>query len=547
MSGNDATKLKNLPESYFYDTRDRERKADSTHDKDDYGLRRVPADGRFSAWSSAWSWMGLSTALAYPLTGALLTLSFGAASVLIGFAISVAMVGLGVAFTANKSANEGIGKDLMGRGSYGYYGSLVTIVVVGLYLTLLFSMETSVIARSLHEIIPMVPFWLLVLIIIAIFIPLGIYGMVWISKIQTFTLVLYVVGLALVFIGLYAGWSDLSNAAFATEWWTLNPSQIPTSWMSIMAATGAWMGAFGFMNIFAVTDVTRMTRRSERKKGSVLQVIINSVINSFVIGAMGIFFLAASNGTNPDPGITFVRVLGPIGLLLVFLTQVRGNVMNMYLGTLAFDNVIAQISKKSFMRSWLLIPYVILGFFMVVSPFLEYFPTIATFAGVFFAAWVGSTFGELMLVRPLYQIPRWSEFRRAYLPGINWVGFLSLIIPMVPGMMATLGVWGDAWRALSVFFTLALALVMPVILAILLGKQRTWAQYFIRIPDVPEGASDTLTCFVSGETEHVSDFVKCPFYGDQWISSTTCSSESRCKEMCHSEGNLQRVPKQPAI
>lgn len=96
----------------------------------------------------------------------------------------------------------------------------------------------------------------------------------------------------------------------------------------------------------------------------------------------------------------------------MFVTQLRGNVMNMYLGTLAFDNVLAQISKKSYMRSWLLIPFVILGFIMVVSSFLQYFSTIATFAGVVFASWVGSTFGESMLVRPLYKIPKWSEFRR---------------------------------------------------------------------------------------------------------------------------------------
>jgi cytosine permease len=542
MANQDVKDLANHSESIFYDTRDLERRADSSSDKDDYGTRRVPADWRFSASSSAWSWMGLSTAIAYPLTGALLTLAFGAVSVMIAFLISMVLVGFGVYYSSKKSANEGIGKDLMSRSTYGYFGSVLNTLFVGIYLVILFSLETSVIAGSLNELLPSVPYWLLVLIIIGIFVPLGIYGMVWIAKLQTFTFVLYVVGIVLVFSGLFNGWSELTSSAFAGEWWRLNPNNVPTSWMTIIGATGAWMGAFGFMNIFASTDITRMTRRSEQKKIAVYQVIINSVINSFLIGAMGIFFLASSNGVNPDPGVTFVWVLGPLGLLLVFVTQLRGNVMNMYLGTLAFDNVLAQVTKKSYMRSWLLIPFVIMGFIMVVSSFLQYFSTIATFAGVVFAAWVGSTFGEALLVRPRYKIPKWSEFRRAYLPNINWIGFTSLIIPIIIGMMATLGVWGDELRASSVFVSLLLAFIFPVVLATVLGKEKTVQQYFKRIPVVPIVETDTLTCFVTGQTEHKSDFVLCPFHGDNWISSTTCATETKCNKMCQFKSAPNTIP-----
>ena len=542
MANRDIKDLANHSESYFYDTRDLERRMDSGREKDDYGTRRVPGDWRFSAWSSAWSWMGLSTAIAYPLTGALLTLAFGAVSVMIGFLISMVLVGFGVYYSSLKSADEGIGKDLMSRSSYGYFGSTLSTLFVGIYLVILFSLETSVIAGSLAEFLPSIPYWLLVLLIIAIFIPLGIYGMVWIAKLQTATFFLYVIGIVLVFIGIFSGWSELSNAAFAGEWWRLNPNNVPTSWMTIIGATGAWMGAFGFMNIFASTDITRMTRRSERKKIAVFQVIINSFINSFLIGAMGIFFLASSNGVNPDPGVTFVWVLGPVGLLLVFVTQLRGNVMNMYLGTLAFDNVLAQISKKSYMRSWLLIPFVILGFIMVVSSFLQYFSTIATFAGVVFASWVGSTFGESMLVRPLYKIPKWSEFRRAYLPNINWIGFTSLIVPIFIGILATMGVWGDAFMASSVFVSLLLAFIFPVVLALVLGKERTIQQYFKRIPEIPIVETETMTCFVTAETEHKSDFVLCPFHGDNWISSKACATETKCNKVCQINSVTNTVP-----
>lgn len=522
------------PESLFYDTRELERIADSENTKDDYGSRRVPANWRFSAWSSAWSWMGLSTALAYPLTGALLTLSFGAVNVMIAFLISMIIVGFGVYKTSMKAANEGIGKDLMSRASYGYIGSIVNTLIVGLYLLILFSLETSVMAGSLHEFFPNIPYWLLVVVVVCCLIPLGIYGMIWISKMQTATFILYCIGLALVFIGLSSNWSELTSSAFAGEWWKFNPNNVPVTWLTILGATGAWMGAFGFMNIFAGTDFTRMTKRSERKKGAIIQVVINTVINSFLIGAMGIYFLAASNGVNPDPGVTFVWVLGPVGLLLVLVTQLRGNVLNMYLGTLAFENVITQVTKKNISRSRVLFPFVLIGFMVVVSPLLNHFSTIATFAGVVFAGWVGSTFGEWTLVRPKYKIPKWTEIRRAYLSDINWIGLVSLLVPIALGVIATVGGFGTVLQSLAVFFTLILSFVSPLIIASILGEEKTVKQYFSRLPVIPDVKSETMTCAASGETGHKSDFVLCPFHHNSWISSTTCATEMKCNKMCQS-------------
>ena len=539
--------LNRQSESLFYDTRELEREADSGNKKDDYGSSRVPGNWRFSAWNSAWSWMGLSTALAYPLTGALLTLSFGATNVMIGFLISMVLVGIGVYITSLKATNEGVGKDLMSRGSYGYMGSIVNTLIVGFYLMILFSLETSVMAKSVHEFLPNVPYWILVIVIVGCFIPLGIYGMVFIAKLQTSTFVLYVIGIGLVFIGLFSNWSDLASSAFVGEWWKLNPNSVPTNLLTVLGATGAWMGAFGFMNIFAGTDFTRMTRRSEAKKGAIIQVVINSVINMFLIGAMGIYFLAATNGASPDPGVTFVWVLGPVGLLLVLVTQLRGNVLNMYLGTIAFENVITQILKKNIARSKILIPFVVLGFIIVVSPVLEHFSTIATFAGVVFAAWVGSTFGEWTLVRPKYNIPKWLEIRRAYLPDINKIGLTSLLVPIVIGLIATVGGLGTVLQSLAVFFTLILAFVLPAIIAAILGEEKTVKQYFNRLPEIPETNEETLTCSVTGAVGHKSNFVKCPFHNNNWISASSCATEMKCNKLCQSSELTNVIPADPTF
>jgi len=544
----DLTKLDRInraDEGNFYDTRTMNFEMDRVAAMDDYGLTRVPGKWRFSAWQAFWSLTGLSTAMAYPLTGALLALSFGAPAVIIGFVITALIVGFGVYYTAKVSANEGISKDLLTRASLGYMGSVLPSLFSALFFILLFALEASVMARSLSEYLPILSYPVSAAIIVLVFIPVGIYGMVLINKLQNFTLWLYAIGIILAIVALFAGWSEQASAALAGRWWTLNPSGAPLSLETVLAATGAWSGAFGFVTILAVMDVTRMVRRNEQKKGAVLSTIISALFNSILIGLFGIFLLASTNGTNPDPGVTMVWLLGPFGLLLVLITQLRINVLNMYLGTLAFESSFAQVFRKALKRPLLLIPFAVIGYLVMITPFLEYFSLISSLAGAVFAAWVGAILGENLFVRRKYGIPAWKEFRRAYLPAVNWIGFASFIIPAVFGVLSVLGLFGPVLQAAGVVITFAVSFVMPVIVAALFGKEGVVRQFFARIPEIPPADADTMTCAISGETHHRSDFVYCPFHNGTWISSKACASEAKCGKMCQkssvSSGPVQQV------
>lgn len=533
MNAGNLDKLLHADEGNFYDSRSMNFEKDKVAAVDDYGLSRVPAKWRFSAWQAFWSMSGLSTSMAIPLTGALLTLAFGAPAVIIGFLITAIVVGVGVYYTAVKSANEGIGKDLMSRASLGYFGSIFISLFTAFFLILLFALESSVMAHSLSEYVPVLPYWASATIITAVFVPIGIYGMVWINKLQNFTLWLYVIGIILVFVALFNGWSDKASASFAGEWWKINVSGAPLSFTTILAATGSWLGAFGFITIFAITDVTRMVQRKEKKKGAWLSIVIGAVLDSLLFGLFGIILLASTNVTNPNPGVTFVWLLGPVGLLLVLITQLRVNVLNMYLGTLAIDSSVAQITQKGFLRSWLLVPFVIIGYIIMLSPgLLANFTTIASVAGAIFAAWVGAVLGENLLVRRRYGIPVWSEFRRAYLPAINWIGFAPMIFPAILGVVGVLGFLGDFIQAASVILTLIVSFLLPVVIANMLGKEKVVRQYFARVPEIAPNESDTMTCSITGETHHRSDFVLCPFHQNKWISSLACATESKCGKMC---------------
>lgn len=545
MNSSKLEKVFHADEQNFYDTRDMAFEMDSEAATDDYGLNRVPGNWRFSPWQAFWSLSGIPTGLAFPLTGALLTLSFGAPATIIGFLITGIIVSFGIYYASKQASNEGIGKDLMTRASLGYYGSIVTSLFSALFFVLMFSVELTVLANSLSEYVPILPYWVSAALIVAVFVLLGIYGMVLINKLQNFTLWLYAIGLILGFVGLFYGWSDKASVDFAGDWWKANPSGAPLSFTTVLSATGSWIGAFGLVSIWASTDVTRMVRRKEQKKGAVLSSIILGVFGCVIAGMLGIFLLASTQFTNPDPGVTFVRLLGPFGLFFIIITQLRINIMNMYLGTLAFDSSVAQVSNKGVARSWLLVPFAIIGYIIVIIPgFMGYFPTLASMASVLFAAWVGAVFGEKMLVRRRYGIPSWSEFRRAYLPAVNWIGFASFLFPTILGLAGVIGLFGDSFKATAVPVTFVGSFFLPAILAMLLGKEKVVRQYFARIPEIPESDSDMMDCAITGETLHRSDFVLCPFHNNTWISSKACASESNCGKMCQFMNIPKDLPQQ---
>lgn len=542
MNKNRLDQLINADEGNFYDTRTIDFEMDKSAAKDDYGLSRVPGKWRFSPWQAFWSLSGLTTGLAFPLVAALLTFTFGAPAVIIGFFITAVIVGFGVYFIAVKSANEGIGKDLIGRSSLGYFGSVIPSLFFAFFQVILFALEISVMANSLTEYIPFLPYWASALIITAAFVPIGIYGMVWINKLQNFTFWFYIIGIILAFIALFNGWSDKASIALAADWWTINPSGAPLSLTTILAATGAW-ATFGLAIIYQVPDVSRMVRRNERKKGAGLVTFISAFVTCVLTGLLGIFLLASTQLTNPDPGVTFVWLLGPVGILLVLITQVRVLVIDMYIGTLIFDSIVVQVSNKGFNRAWVLIPFAIIGYLMVMTPgFLDNFTLITSLAGVIFAAWVGAVFGETLLVRRKFGIPVWSEFRRAYLPVINWIGFAAMLFPAILGLLGTFGLFGGFFQAGSVLITLVISFFLPTVMVWLTGKDKVARQYFARIPEIPPNDSETLTCKITGETNHRSDFVLCPYYNDAWISSLACATESNCSKICQRSA----VPQAPS-
>jgi len=291
--------------------------------------------------------------------------------------------------------------------------------------------------------------------------------------------------------------------------------------------------------VFTV-DVARFIRREERGFGGVFFTAVNTIFPILVMYLTGIMMLGASG--QPDPGVTLVRLIGPLGLAVTLVTQVRINLLNLYGGTLlGLANFFSRIFGVPGRQFWV-VPFLVVATGIILSPFREHFGQVTIYISIFLCAWVSTLIGERVLVRTRHQLPSWSEVRRSYLPDYNVVGLVSMWLPVAIACVMASGLFGRHVRALAVPFSIVAPFLLPAAVAAALGPRRLVRSYVGRDLVVPPQEQEVVECKLCGGVFHRSDFALCPFHDGAWICSYCCMSELRCGTMCRRDVEVVGIP-----
>jgi cytosine permease len=342
-------------------------------------------------------------------------------------------------------------------------------------------------------------------------------------------------GIILAIVGLFGGWAEQASSTLAGNWWSVNPNNVPLNWVSIFGAFGAISGLLGSIIVLLCTDTARFARRNEAKKAALLTSLIGGTVPILLTPLFGIYLFAATAGKMPDPGVSLVWLMGPVGLFLILITQIRVNIINVYFGTNALENFTSQILKLNWKRTKFLLPFMVICYIILISPFLNYFGTIMTMLSVFLMNWTGALFGDLLVVRKKYKIPSWSEFRRGYVAQYNKIGMYSMWLPTIVGVAMGSGLMGLRTQALAVPITFIASFIMPIIISSMMSKETVLNQYFARVPAAMPHTVVEPKCNICNHSYHKSDFVLCPFHQHTFICSHCCASEKKCGTVCQSE------------
>lgn len=516
---------------------------------EDYSLRYAPSSFRtWSEFAVASTALGGIAYLADQAIGGSLAVQFGFTNALWGIltaALIIFLTGIPIAYYA---AKYNVDVDLLTRGAgFGYLGSTVTSIIYASFTFIFFALEGSIMAQALNLYfhIPLPWGYALASLII---IPLVVFGMTLLSKLQVWTQPIWMTLLFAPLIAVLAG----DHQALA-DWTHFAGNTTSSGFNPLLFGGAAGIALSLIAQIGEQADYLRFMPAKRSGHGWKWWLAVMLAGPGWVIlGAskqlMGSLFasVAVSNGTALDHANepiqmyvagfhylfpdTFVALT--IATFFVILSQIKINVTNAYSGSLSWSNFFSRTLHTHpgrvvyiFFNVGIALVLMEANMFHVLEKILGFYSNVAV-------AWIGAVVADLVINKPLLKLsPSYLEFKRAHLYNFNPVGFGSMMIASAISIMAFFGFFGDYAQAFSTFIALGVALVLSPVIAI-----ATKGKYYIsRDPHYHAGTHhDTVNCSVCGFEYEQNDMACCPFH-DGPICSLCCSLDSACHDVCKTE------------
>ncbi|HEX3789356.1 MAG TPA: hypothetical protein VHW44_15945 [Pseudonocardiaceae bacterium] len=521
---------------------------------EDYSLRYAPKS--FRTWSPyvvATSALGGIAYLADYAIGGSIAISYGFASALAAILAAAVIIFLTGAPIAYYSAKYSIDMDLLTRGAgFGYLGSTLTSVIYASFTFIFFALEGSIMAQAfqlgLH--IPLAIGYLIASLLV---IPLVIFGMTALSKMQVWTQPVWFIlmfapfvsiaiqdphkyvewthfagssptGSAFSFIGFGAGvgvaLSLIAQIGEQVDYLRFMPDKTPANrtkwWTAVLTAGPGWvvLGAFkqlggAFLAFFVV--------------GGVGLVAADEPIEQY-LGGLRTFAGPASMA---------------IAVVFVVMSQIKINSTNAYSGSLSWSNFFSRLLHWHPGRVVWIFLNVGISLALMEGGVFGFLNTVLGFYSNVAIAWIGAVAADLVINKPMGWSPSYIEFKRAHLHNFNPVGFGSMLVASAVSIAAYFDAFGSYAKAFSPIIALIIAVVLSPALALI-----TKGRYYIARVDELEPplvaengllSGTELVCTVCGDTFERPDMSSCPVH-DGPICSLCCSLDSGCHDSCKKPG-----------
>ena len=525
---------------------------------EDYSLRYAPRSFRkWSEYAVATSALGGIAYLADFSIGASIFVTYGFTSGLwavLAAAIVIFLTGIPIAYYA---ARYNIDMDLLTRGAgFGYLGSTITSVIYASFTFIFFALEGSIMAQAINVYFGLpLPWSYLVCSLLVI--PLVVFGMTLLSKLQVWTQPIWLLLLVTPFLailfkdpGAYGAWTHFAGK-----------STNGAGFNFLSVGLGAGVALSLIAQIGEQVDYLRfMPEKTPANSKKWWTAVISAGPGWVILGALKqlgggflAFYIFAALGATlaVEPIQQLIKGFGvliptpflalTIATIFVFLSQVKINVTNAYSGSLSWSNFFSRMLHRHPGRvvwlflnvgiSLLLMEFGVFGFLNMV---LGFYSNVAI-------AWIGAVVADLVINKPLLKLsPSYIEFKRAHLYNINPVGFGSMLIASVISVAAFFGMFGAFAQAFSPFLAILIAFVLSPIIALL-----TKGKYYVAREDkeghlAEVGDLQLINCSTCGEDYEAPDMAYCPFHKGN-ICSLCCTLEKNCHDMCKKPITVQKA------
>ncbi len=537
---------------------------------EDYTLRFAPRSYR--RWNSAvvaTSALGGIAYLADFAIGANIGIVGGTGNALWGiglFALVIMLTGYPLAYYA---ARYNIDLDLITRGSgFGYYGSVLTNLIFASFTFIFFALEGAIMAQGL-ELGLGVPLPVGYAVSTILVLPLVVFGMKVLAKLQVWTTPLWLVMMVGPFVYLVAAHPDSVGEflAFSGVNADGSPAGHGVSFAGVMLAAGVCLALIA--QIAEQIDYLRFMppktpENSRRWWSAVLLAGPGWVIFGALKQVVGLFLavylianVADGAAVANQPVHQFLEIYRDImpawlamtlAVILVVISQIKINVTNAYSGSLAWTNSFTRVTKTYPGRLVFVVVNLAIALALMEADMFSFLSELLNFYANCGIAWIVAVASDIVINKYLLKLsPMQPEFRRGMLYAVNPVGFVSVAVAAGASIAVFFDVFGTEIAPYSPLVAAFLAAVLPPVIAVL-----TKGRYYLRraddgidLPMYDEhgNPSDvTLRCCVTGidfeRPDMLASAVPGPDGEKQYISSLALS--------CDKEG-VHVLPADPPV
>ncbi|MFD5734782.1 purine-cytosine permease family protein [Streptomyces sioyaensis] len=513
---------------------------------EDYTLRFAPRSyRRWTPMVVATTALGGIAYMADFSIGAGIGLTHGTANALTAILVAAVVIfvtGFPIAYYA---ARYNIDLDLITRGSgFGYYGSVLTSVIFASFTFIFFALEGSIMAQGLKLGLGL-PLWLGYVVSTCMVIPLVIYGMKALSKLQVWTTPLWL----LLMVGplLYLVSTDPGTVhTFLSYTGSHGGSGIDAA--SVLLGAGVCLSLIA--QIGEQVDYLRfMPPKTEQNRRTWWTAVVLAGPGWVVLGALkqaiGVFlavYILAKAGpasaTEPIHQFTgaFAAMMPtwlviPLAVVLVVISQIKINVTNAYSGSLAWTNSFTRVTKRYPGRLVFVLANLTCALLLMEGDMFSFLNNILGFYANCAIAWIVTVATDIMVNKYLLKLsPQAPEFRRGMLYAVNPVGVVSFAAASGLSIALYFHALGDALQPYSPVAAALIAFVLTPVLAVL-TKGRFYLRRTTDGIDAPlldaEGnpSSATYACHVCRQEFERPDLAACPSHDG--VVCSLCLSTDR--------------------
>ncbi|MFT3905080.1 MAG: ATP-binding protein [Steroidobacteraceae bacterium] len=511
---------------------------------EDYALRYTAGRARRSSFRVGNTALGPISFLACEAIGGAITIAYGVPNAfwaVVCFSVLMFLIGLPIAYYA---ARYGVDIDLLTRGAgFGYLGSTLTSLIYASFTFLLFAIEASILSAALKMVFH-IPLAIAHLISSLVVIPIAVYGISLISRMQLLTqpiwLLLQFIPVAILALGnpadldAWTHYSGQQGAANGSVDWLLLGTACSVL-LSLLPQIGEQVDYLRFLPEARKTGrVGWWTALLVTGPGWVVPGGIKLLVGSFLAVFALRHAVPLDQADQPTQMyfVAFREILHSPTMalaltgLFVIVCQLKINVTNAYAGSIAWSNFFSRLTHSHPGRVVWLVFNVLLALLLMEIGIFHAIENILVVYANFAAGWIGALTADLVINKPLGFSPRHIEFKRAHLYDINPVGVGALLISVIASSLTFFGVFGTVAQVLSPFVGLFTAFFAAPLIA-----WGTNGRFYLARKATDLGAGVLIRCSICENEFDRHDMAHCHAY-DGAICSLCCTLEARCQDQC---------------